>query len=115
MKGDILMKGQLAFISSIVLALATSAIPFATVADAAVVRHHHVHLTAAHASYTHAAHGRHGSRGGWVGGGWTGDNSATDNGWMDSYYNGYGSYQGYVGDFCGTIAWTLDLCGPHGP
>ncbi|BCG89903.1 MULTISPECIES: hypothetical protein [unclassified Mesorhizobium] len=106
------MKRQLVFISSILLTLATSAIPFATVADAAVVKHHYVHLTAAHGGHSNGGHGGHG---GWVGGGWTGDNSATGNGWMDNYYNGYGSYHGYAGDFCGTIAWTLDLCGPHGP
>jgi len=109
------MKRQLVFISSILLTLAASAIPFATVADAAVVRHHFVHATAAHGGYTQAAHGGRARHGGWVGGGWTAENSATGNGWMDSYYNGYGSYHGYVGDFCGTIEWTLDLCGPHSP
>ncbi|BAV51362.1 Uncharacterized protein MLTONO_6460 [Mesorhizobium loti] len=106
------MKKQLVFVSSILLTLATSAIPFATVADAAVVRHHFVQLTAAHGGH---ANGGHGGHGGWVGGGWTAENSATYNGRMDNYYNGYGSYRGDVGDFCGTIAWTLDLCGPHGP
>jgi hypothetical protein len=109
------MKRQLVFVSSILLTLATSAIAFATVADAAVVRHHFIQLTAAHGGHANAAHGGHQGSGGWVGGGWTAENSATDNGRMDSYYNGYGSYHGYVGDFCGTIAWTLDLCGPHGP
>jgi len=109
------MKRQLVFISSILLTLATSAIPFASVADAAVVRHHFVHVSAARGGYTQAAHGGQARHGGWVGGGWTAENSATDNGRMDSYYNGYGSYHGYAGDFCGTIAWTLDLCAPHGP
>lgn len=108
------MKRQLVFISSILLTLATSAIPFATVADAAVVKHHVVHFTAAHGGHANAAHSGHGGRGGWLGG-WTAENSTGDNGWMDSYYNGYGSYRGDVGDFCGTIAWTHDLCGPHGP
>lgn len=106
------MKRQLVFISTILLTLATSAVPFATIADAAVVRHHFVQLTAAHGGH---ANGGYGGHGGWVGGGWTAENSSTGNGRMDSYYNGYGSYHGDVGDFCGTIAWTLDLCGPHGP
>jgi hypothetical protein len=111
------MKSQLVLIGSVVLTLATTAITFATVADAAVVRHHFVHFTTAHSGGGHAqaAHGGHASGGSWVGRGWTGDNWGGDNGRMDSYYNGYGSYHGYVGDFCGTIAWTLDLCGPHGP
>ncbi|WP_027059662.1 hypothetical protein [Mesorhizobium loti] len=111
------MKRQLVFISSVVLALATSAIPLATLADAAVVRHHFIHYTAAHSGggHAHAAHGGHANGGSWIDRGWTADNSTGDNGWMNSYYNGYGSYRGYVGDSCGTIAWTLDLCGPHGP
>ena len=109
------MKKQLILIGSILLTLATSAIPFATVADAAVVTHHFVQLTAAHGGHGHAAHGGHGGHGVWFGRGWTGDNWGGDNGRMDSDYNGYGSYHGYAGDFCGTIAWTLDLCAPHGP
>lgn len=108
------MKRQLVFISSILLTLATSAIPFA-VADAAVARHHFVRLTAAHGDHPHAAHGRHASYGGWVSRAWTGDNWGGNDGRMDSDYNGYGSYHGYAGDFCGTIAWTRGLCGPHGP
>jgi hypothetical protein len=114
-KGDISMKRRLVFISSMLLTLATSTIAFATVADAAVVRHHFVHLTVAHGGHAHAAHGRHAGHGGWVGRDWTGDNWGSNYGRMDSDYNGYGSYHGYAGGFCGTIAWTLDLCGPHGP
>jgi hypothetical protein len=111
------MKRQIAFITSIVLALATSAIPLTTDANAAVVRHHSVHHTAAHhgGAHRHAVRGGHGHRGGWVSGGWTGDDRVGDDGWIDGYYNGYGSYDGYAGDYCRTIQWTLDLCGPHGP
>ena len=90
------MKRQLVFISSILLTLAASSVPFATAADAAVVKHHYVHLTAAHGGHSNGGHGGHG---GWVGGGWTADNSTGGNGWMDSYYNGYGSYHSDVGGF----------------
>ncbi|WP_214471196.1 hypothetical protein [Mesorhizobium sp. dw_380] len=105
------MKRQMMLTGAILLA-AASAISFSTVADAAVARHHYVDVTIHRGDrHRHAVHHEYV----WVGGGWTGDNSSSDNGWMDSYYNGYGSYRGYVGDFCGTIAWTLDLCSPHGP
>ncbi|UCI18842.1 hypothetical protein FJ970_27980 [Mesorhizobium sp. B2-1-8] len=97
------------------LTLATSAVPFATVADAAVVRHHYVRVTTVHNGHTHAANRRRGHRYGWVGSGWIADNSTDNSDWMGSYYNGYGSYRGYAGDFCGTIAWTLEICSPHGP
>ena len=110
------MKRQIVFISSIVLALATSATSFDTVANAAVVRHHHVHHATAHRSggHRHAVHGGYGNHSGWVRSGWTGDDCVGDNGWIDGYYNGYGSYNGYAGDYCGTIQWTLGFCGPHG-
>ena len=91
------MKRRLVFISSMLLTLATSTIAFATVADAAVVRHHFVHLTVAHGGHAHAAHGRHAGHGGWVGRDWTGDNWGSNYGRMDSDYNGYGSYHGYAG------------------
>ena len=110
------MKRQMMLTGAIVLA-AASAISFSTAADAKVVRHHFVHHAAAHrdGKHRHAVHREYLHTGVWVGGGWTGDNWVGGDGWMNSYYNGYGSYHGYVGDFCGTIAWTLDLCGPHGP
>ena len=109
------MKRQLAFISSIVLALATSTIPFTAVAEAAVARHHVVHHVRGHhdSAHRHAVRAGYRHPAGWVSGGWTGDDSVSDNGWIDGYYNGYGSYDGYTGDYCGTIQWTLDLCGPH--
>ncbi|TPM40711.1 hypothetical protein [Mesorhizobium sp. B2-3-4] len=111
------MKRQIMFTGAVALALTAGSIPFAAVADAAVVRHHFVHYTAAHggSSHAHAAHGQRANDGRWLDRGWTGDNSGGGDGRMDSYYNGYGSYHGYVGDFCGTLAWTLDRCGPHGP
>ncbi|TPM03741.1 hypothetical protein FJ960_14795 [Mesorhizobium sp. B2-3-11] len=109
------MRKPSVFLCSIVLTLATSAVPFATVADAAVTRHHYVRVTTAHNGHTRAANRGHGHRYGWVGSGWTVENSTDNSNWMDSYYNGYGSYRGYAGDFCGTIAWTLDICSPHGP
>lgn len=113
------MKRQRLVIGSIVLALATSVFPLTTAADAAVVRHHFVHHTAAHhgGAYRQVSRGDHAHRSGWVSGGWR-DGAWVgygDSGWIGSYYNGYGSYKGYAGDFCGTIQWTLDLCGPHSP
>ncbi|MGX7871633.1 hypothetical protein ACVDG5_000725 [Mesorhizobium sp. ORM6] len=104
------MKRQTMLTGVIILA-AASAISFSSIADAAV-RHHFVHATTHRGDrHRHAVHHEYVL----VGDGLTGDNSAGDNGWMDSYYNGYGSYRGYVGGFCGTIAWTLDICSPHGP
>ena len=110
------MKWQMMLTGAVVLA-AASAISLTTVADAAVARHHFVRATVYRIDrHRHAVHHHEYRHAGvWIGGGWTGDNWAGDSGWMDSYYNGYGSYHGYVGDFCGTIEWTLDLCGPHGP
>ncbi|WP_421916858.1 hypothetical protein [Mesorhizobium sp.] len=89
------MKRQIVFASSIVLALA-SATSFATVADAAVVRHHGGGHGGHHAASHHGGgHGHaHGRRGG---GGWGG-----------------GYYGGYYGDVCGPIQLTLGLCGPFG-
>ncbi|MBZ9925736.1 hypothetical protein [Mesorhizobium sp. BR1-1-4] len=108
------MRKRSVFLGSLVVLLAASAVLFATGADAAVTRHHYVRVTA-HNGHAHAANRGHGHRDGWVGRGWTGENSADNNDWMDSYYNGYGSYRGRADDFCGTIQWTLGLCGPHGP
>lgn len=109
------MKQQMMFTGVIILA-AASAISFSSIADAAIrhhtVRHHFVHATIHHGDrHRHAVHHEYVV----VGDGLTGDNSASVNGGMDSYYNGYGSYRGYVGGFCGTIAWTLGICSPHGP
>ncbi|TPJ15202.1 hypothetical protein FJW04_16435 [Mesorhizobium sp. B2-7-3] len=109
------MRKRSVFLGSLVVLLAASAVPFSAVADAAVTRHHYVRVNAAHNDHAHAANRRRGHRDGWVGRGWTGENSADNNDWMDSYYNGYGSYRGRADDFCGTIQWTLGLCGPHGP
>ncbi|WP_149905894.1 hypothetical protein [Mesorhizobium sp. SARCC-RB16n] len=107
------MKKRSVFLGFGVWLLATSAVPFATVADAAVIRHHYVRVTTAPNGHTHAANRGHRYR--WVGNDWTADNSTDNSDWMDSYYNGYGSYRGRADDFCGTIAWTLDICSPHGP
>ncbi|MEI9428291.1 hypothetical protein [Mesorhizobium sp. Cs1299R1N3] len=108
------MEKRNVFLGSIVLTLATSAVPFATVAEAAVAKHHYVRVTTAHNGHTQTANRGHRPRYVWVDAGWTGENSTDNSNWMDSYYNGYGSYRGYAGDFCGTIAWTLGICSPHG-
>ncbi|MBN9221522.1 MAG: hypothetical protein J0I79_26560 [Mesorhizobium sp.] len=111
------MQRQIVLLGSVALMLA-GAIPLATAADAAVMKHHRHHLVRAsahdEAGYVDATNRGHERRGGWFGG-WTAENSTSDQGWMDSFYNGYGSYRGQPGDICGTIEWTVGLCGPHGP
>ncbi|ANN60529.1 hypothetical protein A9174_30030 [Mesorhizobium loti NZP2037] len=96
------MKRQLVFASSVALALAAGATSFATMADAAVVRHHgggHAmghfrgrHFGGGHRYAFHRGHGRH-----WAGGGWRG-----------GYYGGY-----Y--DYCGPVQLALGLCVPYRP
>ncbi|WP_137932679.1 hypothetical protein [Mesorhizobium comanense] len=112
------MKRQSVFLGSIALMLVAGASPLATSANAAVIKHNRHHLVGASAregaGYTDASHRGHERRGGWLGG-WTAENSTGDQGWMGSYYNGYGSYRGQPGDICGTIEWTIGFCGPHGP
>lgn len=110
------MKRRLMLASGAIVLAAASAISFTSIADAAAVRYHFVHTAVhRHNGHRYVVQRQHPNPRVWVGGGWTGDNWTGDNGWMDSYYNGYGSYHGFVGDFCGTIEWTLGLCGPHGP
>jgi len=90
------MKRQLVFASSVALALAAGTTSFATMADAAVVRHHgggHAmgpfrgrHFGGGHRYAFHRGHGRH-----WAGGGWRG-------GYYGGYYGGpyYAPAYGYA-------------------
>lgn len=117
------MKRRTVFINSIMVALATSVVAFTTVADAAVVRHHFVHHTAAHLdrAHRHVARGsEHGHRGGqvggsWVRGSWIGDDQAASEGWVNSYYDSHGVYGRSGDDYCGPIQWTRDSCNFYGP
>jgi opacity protein-like surface antigen len=109
------MSRQRVLTGAIVLALAASAVSFATVADAAVVKHHVVHHIAAHHDAGHHPVVRRYVRTGIPGGVFSDDDWVADNGWIDGYYNGYGDYSRYGDDYCGTIEWTLEQCGPHGP
>lgn len=110
------MSRQRVFISSVVLALAASTFSLTSSADAAVVRHHHVHRVAANHGTEHRQVVRHYVRpAGPIGGVWDGDDWVADNGWTGGYYDGYGDYSRYGDDYCGTIEWTFEQCGPHGP
>jgi len=102
------MTRQMVFASSLVLALTAGTVPFTSIADAAVARHHggghamgrfgggHAmgqfrggHRYAFHRGYGHRDHWARGGRGG-------------------GYYGGY-----Y--DYCGPIQLALGVCAPYGP
>ena len=105
------MNRQRAFITSMALALAASTFSLTASADAAVVKHHLVHHVAHHETGHHRIVRHYVRTGVPVGG----DDWVADNGWIGGYYNGYGDYSRYGDDYCGTIEWTLEQCGPHGP
>ena len=109
------MSRQRVFIGSVVLALTAGTFSPTASANAAVVRHHFVHHVAAHHDTGHRHVVRRYVRTGVPGGVFSGDDWVADNGWIDGYYDGYGDYSRYGDDYCGTIEWTLEQCGPHGP
>ncbi|UDL88970.1 hypothetical protein LGH82_28360 [Mesorhizobium sp. PAMC28654] len=109
------MSRQRVLTGAIVLALAASAVSLTTNADAAVVKHHLVHHVAARHNIEHRHVVRRYVRTGAPIGGLNDDDWVADNGWIGGYYDGYGDYSRYGDDYCGTIEWTLEQCGPHGP